>query len=104
MNIVLCNAPPERADEIARTLVAEHLAACVNLLPVRSVYRWKDELQQEAEVTLLIKVATERVPALTARIRALHPYELPEILVLHVDAGLSLPEYVAWVRSECSGG
>ena len=104
VNIVLCNAPPDRADDIARTLVAERLAACINLLAVRSVYRWKDELQQEPEVTMLIKVSAERVPALSARLRALHPYELPEILVLDVDAGRSLAEYVAWVRDECAAG
>jgi len=104
VNIVLSNAPPERADEIARALVEEHLAACINLLPVRSVYRWKGELQQDAEVTLLIKVSAERLPALRERLRALHPYELPEILVLDVDSDRSLAEYVAWVKSECSPG
>lgn len=98
MNVVLSNVPPDRADDIARTLVEERLAACVNLLPVRSVYRWKGELQQDAEVTLLIKVAHARVPELTQRLRALHPYELPEIVVLDVDAARSLREYVDWVR------
>jgi len=103
VHIVLCNAPPDRAEEIARTLVEERLAACINLLPVRSVYRWKGELQQDAEVTLLIKVSAERVAALGQRLRALHPYELPEIVVLDVNTERSLAEYVAWVRGECSG-
>lgn len=102
MKLVLSNAPPDRADEIARRLVEERLAACVNLTPIRSVYRWKGAIAEEAEVTLLIKVSVERVDALVARLRVLHPYELPEILVLDVDAERSLSEYVAWVRSECA--
>ena len=102
VKLVLSNVPPDRADEIARRLVEERLAACVNLMPIRSVYRWKSALAEEAEVTLLIKVSAERVAALVERLRALHPYELPEILVLDVDAERSLAEYVAWVRSECT--
>jgi periplasmic divalent cation tolerance protein len=102
VNIVLCNAPPERADEIAKQVVEERLAACVNLLPVRSVYRWKGALQQDAEVTMLIKVSGERLSALTERLRALHPYELPEILVLDVDAERSLRAYVEWVEASCT--
>jgi periplasmic divalent cation tolerance protein len=102
VKLVLSNAPPDRADEIARQLVEERLAACVNLLPIRSVYRWKGAIAQEPEVTLLIKVSAERVDALVQRLRALHPYELPEILAFDVDAARSLPEYITWVRSECT--
>ena len=100
MKIVLSNLPPDRADAIARTLVEERLAACVNLLPIRSVYRWQGALTEDAEVTLLIKVGRARVGACTERLRALHPYELPEILVLDIDAEHSLGEYVAWARRE----
>ena len=103
MKVVLSNLPPDRADAVARTLVEERLAACINLLPIRSVYRWKGALAEEAEVTLLIKVSSERVEALTQRLRALHPYELPEILVLDIDAERSLQQYVDWVRTECAG-
>ena len=100
MKIVLSNVPPDKADGIATALVEERLAACVNLLPVRSVYRWQGAVQHDAEVTLLIKVAADRVQALRERIRALHPYELPEVLVVDVDLERSLPEYVEWVRAE----
>jgi periplasmic divalent cation tolerance protein len=100
MKIVLSNLPPDAADAIARQLVEERLAACVNLLPVKSVYRWKGELTVDAEVTMLAKVAGERVHALRERLRALHPYELPEIVALDVDEAASLPEYLAWVRAE----
>jgi periplasmic divalent cation tolerance protein len=100
VKLVLSNLPPDRADAIAKSLVEERLAACINLMPIRSMYRWNGALAEEAEVTLLIKVAAERVPALTERLRQLHPYELPEILVLDIDAEHSLSEYIAWVRNE----
>jgi periplasmic divalent cation tolerance protein len=101
MVVVLSNCSPERAEAIAEALVAERFAACVNLLgPVRSIYRWKGTVEREAEVTLLVKTSVERLDACVARLRALHPYELPEILVLPVDAERSLAPYVAWVRAE----
>lgn len=96
MQIVLCNAPPDHADTIARAVVAEGLAACVNLVgPVRSIYRWQGEICDELEVTLWIKTA--RPEALAERLRALHPYDTPEILVVPVDVERSDPRYVAWV-------
>jgi periplasmic divalent cation tolerance protein len=99
MYVVLCNCPPDRAVDIARPLVAEGLAACVNVLPgVRSLYVWEGAVHDEAETTLLIKVAAEKVDALRERLRALHPYEVPEILALPVDTARSDPDYVAWVR------
>ena len=99
MYVVLCNCPPDRAVDIARPLVAEGLAACVNILPgVRSLYVWDGAVHDEAETTLLIKVAADKVDALRERLRALHPYEVPEILALPVDTARSDPDYVAWVR------
>lgn len=99
MFVVLCNCPPERAADVAKPLVAEGLAACVNVIPgVRSFYVWDGAIQDEVESTLLIKVAAERVDALRARIRELHPYTVPEILALPVDVARSHPDYVAWVR------
>lgn len=103
MRIVLTNVPEGRADAIARTLVEERLAACVNAFPVTSHYRWQGVLQRDHEQTLLIKVAAARVAALRERLLALHPYELPEIVVLDVDAEQSLPAYLAWVRGESGG-
>jgi periplasmic divalent cation tolerance protein len=107
VRVVLCNCPPDAAEGIARALVSEGLAACVNVIPgVRSLYLWDGTLQEDAESTLLIKVAAERVGELAARARELHPYELPEIVALDVDVASSDPRYVAWVRSTArkSGG
>ena len=100
IRVVLCNCPPDQAPDIAKAVVNEQLAACVNLLPVRSVYRWNGELEQDEEVTLVIKTAEETVGALSERLLALHPYELPEVVVLAVDSAASSGAYVDWVRAQ----
>lgn len=101
MRIVLCNCPPDAAPEIARTLIERRLAACVNLIPgVRSFYRWEGAVQDDAEVTMLIKVAASGVVDLHDALVELHPYSVPEILVLGVDLDLCHAPYVSWVRAE----
>lgn len=86
----------DSAGRIARALVEEHLAACVNILPgLRSLYRWQGRIEDSAEVLLLIKTRAERYPALEARLCELHPYELPELLAVEADKGL--PAYLQWV-------
>jgi periplasmic divalent cation tolerance protein len=83
------------AATLARTLVEERLAACVNVLPpMISLYRWQGTVEQDREQQLVIKTTTDRVPALQTRLRQLHPYELPEFLV--IDASGS-DAYLAWV-------
>jgi periplasmic divalent cation tolerance protein len=83
------------AATIARTLVDERLAACVNVLPpMMSTYRWKDAIEQEREQQLVIKTARTALPALEARLRQLHPYELPEFLVLDASGSAA---YLAWI-------
>jgi periplasmic divalent cation tolerance protein len=87
------------ADAIARVLVDERLAACVNRLPgVHSTYRWQGQVEQADEVLLLIKTTADRLDALTARLRTLHPYELPELIAVEACAGL--PAYLDWVSAE----
>lgn len=101
MKVVLCNCSPGEARGLARQLVEEGLAACVNLLPgITSYYQWEGRLAEDAETTLLIKVAASRLQALHARIRELHSYDLPEFVVLEVDTEASDPEYVRWVRGD----
>ena len=102
--LVLCTCPDEpAADRIAAALLDERLAACVNRLSgIVSTYRWKGSLQRDAEVLLLIKSTRERYPALQARIAALHPYELPEVIA--VDIALCLPPYLAWIAAETVPG
>jgi periplasmic divalent cation tolerance protein len=100
--IVLTTVPaPDVGEEIARTLVEAGLAACVNILPpMVSIYPWKGALQRDSECQLVIKTVRTRVDALHARLSELHPYDLPEFLVLAVEGGD--PAYLAWVASESS--
>ena len=99
MKIALTNLPPEEAERIARLLVEEHYVACVNLYPIHSVYFWRGEVCSEPETTLMMKVATEGVARLQQRLCELHPYEVPEFVVLDVDNAASLRDYVDFVRS-----
>jgi len=98
--VVLCACPDESvADRIARALVGARLAACVNRLPgMRSVFRWKGALQDEPEVLLAIKTVRSRYEELEMRLKALHPYEVPEIIALPVLAGAA--PYLAWLAEE----
>lgn len=98
--LVLTTAPAdERAETLARTLVEERLAACVNIgAPMTSVYRWKQRLERECECQLVIKTTRDRVAAVETRLRTLHPYELPELLVVAASGGSEA--YLHWVETE----
>ena len=100
--VVLSTFPSsEKAAEIARQLVDERLCACVNLIPaVRSIYRWQGAVHDDAEVLAIVKTTAERVEALRERLIALHPYELPEAIVLPVAGGHA--PYLTWVTGEIS--
>jgi periplasmic divalent cation tolerance protein len=97
--LVLTTVPDDAsAETIARTLVDEKLAACVNVLPpMVSIYRWKGEIERSVERQLVIKTTRALVPALERRLKALHSYELPEFIVVSVDGGSE--EYLDWVRT-----
>src|SRR6185437_1773372 len=89
----------ETAAKIARVLVEERLAACVNRLPgVLSTYRWQDKIHEDAEVLLVIKTTRERFDALRGRLVELHPYEVPELVALEIAEGL--PAYLDWLARE----
>ena len=100
--VVVLTTLPQDADgpAFARGLLEERLAACVNLLPVmESVYRWEGDIEQEPERQVVIKTTRERVAALWDRVRELHPYDVPEFLVLPVVDGNDA--YLRWV-AECT--
>ena len=97
--VVLVTAPTaDAAASIARTLVEEGLAACGNVLPaIRSIYRWEGEIHDDAEAMLVLKTERRLVPALKERLPGMHPYKVPELLVLPVEGGLG--PYLDWVAA-----
>jgi periplasmic divalent cation tolerance protein len=86
----------DQAANIARSVVEERLAACANIVgPVRSIYRWQEAVEDEAEYLLVIKTRKTRLAALESRVRTLHSYETPEVLALTVESGSAA--YLHWV-------
>jgi len=98
--LCLCTCPDDAiARSIAGALVDERLAACVSRVPgLQSTYRWEGRIEHGEEVLLLIKTTADRLDALTRRLQALHPYELPEILAVETAGGLA--PYLAWVAAQ----
>lgn len=102
--LVITHLPDsESARRLAEAAIDSRVAACVNILaPCRSVYRWQGKMETADEVPLLIKTTAAAYARLEALIRAHHPYELPEILAVSVNAGL--PDYLQWVAAETQPG
>ena len=86
------------AERMAQALVTEQLAACINLLPITSIYRWQGELCNEPEIQLVIKTDLEQFEPVQARIRELHPYDLPEIVALPIARGSTA--YLNWMSAQ----
>lgn len=102
--LVITNLPDQdSARRVAEVLIAERLAACVNMLaPCASIYRWQGKIENATEIPLLIKTLASHYGKVESAIRRLHPYELPEIIAVPLSAGL--PEYLAWVETETQQG
>ncbi len=101
--VVLVTAPSEAmALELGQRLVDDRLAACVSVVPgVTSIFMWEGKLEQASEALLVIKTRAERYPALQQRVLELHPYSVPEVLALAVEAGA--PAYLRWVQDSVAG-
>lgn len=93
--LVLVTHPPRGAAAFAQGLVEGRLAACVNLVPLRAVYRWRDELESGKETLLLIKTTAARLAALERHVRDRHPYDTPEFVVLSVRHAEA--RYLRWL-------
>jgi periplasmic divalent cation tolerance protein len=102
VRVAFITAPDaETGARIARALVEERLVACVNLVSgIRSIYRWEGAVQEDAEVLLIVKTRADRAGDLVVRVAELHPYELPEVVLLPVVGGN--PPYLDWVREEAA--
>lgn len=102
LTVAYVTAPPDRAEDLAAALVESELVACVNIVPgLTSVYRWKGKIEKDGESLLIIKTRASLQSAVTAWVRAHHPYETPEVIFLPVEAGN--PAYLAWVRDSTAG-
>ncbi len=95
--VVYCTCPdPATAEHIAETVVNERLAACVSIVPgLTSIYRWQGEIQRGAELLLIMKTCSTVYAGLEMRLRELHPYEVPEIIALPIQAGSTT--YLDWI-------
>ncbi len=99
--VLLCTCPPAAAETIAKGLLDRKLVACVNEVKgVVSRYWWKGKLERDDETLLVMKTEAGRVPEVIAALKDLHPYEVPELLSLPVDAGAE--PYLAWLKGECA--
>ena len=83
------------AERIAGLLVRQRLAACVQLMPIDSVYLWQGKIEKSGEILMLIKTRADRVDQAMLAIKAAHSYETPEIIAVPIEAGL--PKYLAWI-------
>lgn len=98
--IYVTTASSDEAVRIAETVVTERLAACANILDgVTSLFHWEGKLCRENEAVLILKTTEEKTDALTARIKELHSYECPCIVVLPIEGGN--PAFLEWLHSEC---
>lgn len=96
--VLVTTTSPDQAAAIARAVVEERLAACGNVLPqLRSIYRWEGAVREDAETLLLLKTTRGRFEALRARVVALHPYEVPEVIAVPVARGHAA--YLDWVKA-----
>jgi periplasmic divalent cation tolerance protein len=85
----------EEAREIGRVLVGERLAACVNIHPIKSIYRWEGEIEEADEVVLLAKTRAHLIDMVVSRVREMHSYEVPCIISLPIEKGY--PDFLKWI-------
>ena len=90
------------ATRVTRALIEERLIACANLLPARSLYRWKGAVEDQAETVTMMKTRKQDWTALLSRLHELHPYETPECVAVRVAAGA--PRYMAWLEESLAPG
>lgn len=102
--VILITVPTaETGEHLARVLVEEQLAACVNRVPgLISMYRWQGKVERDPEELLIVKTRRALVPAVAARVKTLHPYQVPEVIALPIVDGI--PDYLEWVGAETRAG
>lgn len=88
----------KEAEKIANALVGERLAACVNMFPIRSIYRWKGKIERADEIGLFVKTKAKLVDKIIKRVKELHSYEVPEIISLPIEKGENF--FLEWIKKE----
>lgn len=99
VNLVISTASINESKNIAKTLVEEKLAACVNIFNVTSFYKWNDKLEEDTEDLLIIKTVKKNTSEIIKKIRDIHSYDLPEIITVPINGGYK--EYIRWVEENC---
>ncbi|MDD2615105.1 MAG: divalent-cation tolerance protein CutA [Methanosarcina sp.] len=90
----------ENASHIARELVSRRLAACVNMFPISSVYRWKEEVEEDNEIAMFVKTDSSRFEEIKRLVKSLHTYEMPAIIFWEIEGE---QEYLDWIHVNSSG-
>lgn len=99
LRVVFVTAPVKKAEGLARQLLEERLIACANLVPrVKSMYWWKGKVETDAETLIVMKAPKRNIKKLIARVNALHPYDVPEVISLPVEEGHR--PYLQWAEAE----
>lgn len=101
--IALTTASSEaEAQSIASALIADRLAACINFYPIQSMYTWKEQVHCDQEWQLVIKTQSVKFAALSEKVKTLHSYDVPELLMLRIEQGSA--EYLGWLSAQVGGG
>jgi periplasmic divalent cation tolerance protein len=88
----------DQAENLAQTLLEERLVACINILgPLTSLYHWQGEITRDQEFLLIMKTTASREAALLSRVQELHPYDIPEVIVVPIETGT--PSYLGWIAA-----
>src|SRR3989304_4270718 len=95
-SVYVTAASEDEARKIGRTLVEEKLAACANILPVKSIYRWRGNIEETGEAAMFLKTRSELVAEVIKRVKQLHSYEIPCIVSLPIEKGN--PDYLKWIE------
>ncbi len=95
-SIYITTGDEDEARRIGRTLVEERLAACVNILPIKSIYRWEGDVEEEGEMVMFVKTRAELADQVIERVKELHSYEVPCIVSFPITKGN--PDYLKWIE------
>lgn len=95
-SIVFITAPKDRAKDIAKFIIENKLGSCVNIMPVESIYWWKDEIESSEEHLLIVKTLKEKIVLLIEKVKEIHPYTVPEIISINIESGIE--SYLKWIE------